>query len=371
MKLRKALATIMAVALAVSPMTVSASEMKQPGSTDFDVEGDAAYVDTTVYKVTLPTSSSLSFTLDPSGIFGYVQDQTSQGNTVTNVDATVLATFEGKIVGVGAHNIVNKSSVPVAVNCAYKLSTTASDISFATDDAPTPATVSGNTINMTVVGGTATVSGNTVFTEATGANAFSKGIGTDSSEVMVVLDKADYQYTVSGNKFGYAPSTAPSATLEHSAALSISGCISKDHDWSELTGANAKTVKLNCVYSFRGVKDVTGVTKTAEGFVTAGADSIEYLDGSGSTNNALTGTYSKAGGGPYDTTLGEATSVVMKANPNNQNMSNPLNTTTHYTNLNGKCLLKTSWLANLPTGNYVFEVTSGGVTTTVNLTITN
>ena len=379
MKLKKALATMMAVALAVSPMTVSASApLEQPGSQNINVEGGASYVNTTKYKVTLPTNNSLDFTLDPSGIFGYVKDQTDQGNTVTAVDPGDLATFAGKIVGVGSHNIINKSSIPVAVTCDYKLSTTASDISFVTADAPTPATVSGNEINLTVVGGNLTVSGNDyIFDEATGANAFSKGIGTNSTKVMVVLDKTDYQYTVSGNQFGYAPSTVSGANLEETAGLTIGGCISKDHDWSALTGENAKTVKLSCVYSFKGVKTFVQSDLTADGFVKDSADKtqIVYLDGTnaggsgGST--ALTGTYSKATGGPYDTTLGEASKVVMKANPNNSNMSNELNTTTHYTNLNGKCLLKTSWLANLPTGNYVFEVTSGGTTTTVNLTITN
>lgn len=380
MKLKKALATMMAVALAVSPMTVSASELSQPGSQNIDVEGGASYVNTTVYKVTLPTSNSLNFTLDPSGIFGYVKDQTDQGNTVTAVDPGDLATFAGKIVGVGSHNIINKSSIPVAVTCDYKLSTTASDISFGTADTPTPATVSGNEINLTVVGGNLTVSGNDyIFDEATGADAFSKGIGTNSTKVMVVLDKTDYQYTVSGNQFGYAPSTVSSANLEETAGLTIGGCISKDHDWSALTGTNAKTVKLSCVYSFKGVKTFVQSDLTADGFVKDSADKtqIVYLDGTnaggsgGST--ALTGTYSKATGGAFSMPLNgfDVKTVTVTSKPGTTGMSTSLNTTTHYTLKDDTFYLKTAWVSGLATGTWTIDLSDGTTTKTLTLTVTN
>ena len=365
MKLKKFLATVMAVALAVSPMTVSAnSEVTAPGSTEFDVDGDTTYVDTTKYKVTLPTSQGLKFTMDPSGIFGYVQ--ANQG--ATNFTEDDIASYAGKIVGVGAHNIVNKSSVPVAVTCDYKLSTTASDVSFSTATNLTPDTISGNQINLVVVGGKATVSGNNVTGFTEGADGFKKGIGTDSTEIMVLLDKASYQYTVlDDGTFDYVHNPGGS-TPETSAALSVKGCISKDHDWSELAGSNGKKVKLSCVFSFKGVKDSSGATADDCGFVTAGADTIEFLDGSA---GALTGTYSKRTGGAYDTTLGEATKVVMTAKPGSTGLTTILNTDRHYTNKDGKCLLKTAWVSTLPNGEYTFEITSGAVTKIVKLTVTD
>lgn len=372
MKLRKALATMLAVALAVSPMTVSASELSQPGSANIDVEGGATYVDTTVYKVTLPTTNSLNFTLDPSGIFGYVKDPANA--SATAVDSTTLTGYKGKIVGVGAHNIVNKSSVPIAVNCAYTLSTTASDVTFTTDTTLNQNTISGNNICLKVVAGTATVSGNEVTNFAKGT--YEKALAanaTTGNDVTVLLGAADYEYTISGNNIGYEPKST--GTTEDSAALSIDGFISPDHDWTELA-SGGKKVKLGCVYSFKGVKDSSAVASgdITDKVVTANADKIVYLDGSGSgSSNTLTGTYSKASSSLYAIDLGfTPSSVILTSSPSNTSQSTELNSTTHYVMEGTTFKLRKSWTSTLKSGGtYVLKLSDGSTTKTLTLSITD
>lgn len=364
MKLRKALATMMAVALAVSPMTVSAADLTAPGSTNIDVEGGATYVDTTVYKVTLPTSNSLKFTLDPSGIFGYVQ----ANDSATSADTSDLTNRAGKIVGIGGHNIVNKSSVEVAVTCDYKLSTTATDVTFSTDTTLDKDTISGNQICLKVLGGTATVSGNDVDFHA---GSYEKAIAANTvsgNDVTVLLGAADYEYTISDGNFGYAPKA--SGTTETSAAVSIGGCISKDHDWSELA-SGGKKVKLSCVYSFKGVEDSTGVTKDTEGFVTANADKIKYLGGASASG--FTATYKLGGtdGLPVAMNGFNVKTATVTSKPGDTNVNSVLTAGEHYKFENGTFTLRGPWISTRPVGTWVITLSDGSTTKTLTVTVTN
>lgn len=364
MKAKKILAAMMATVLAVSPATVFASDVTrtEPGSGDrIVIDGDNVYVDTTVYKVTLPTSTGLSFKLDPQGVFGFFTDPDASSSTPSKND---LTTYAGKIVGDGAHNIKNKSSVPVAVTCDYTLTTDADDIEIVT----TGTTVDDDEkqVKLNIVGGTTDAAGK--FVAATGSDKFETAIGETSSKVQVVLDEADYVFTQNGDDFSYDPATT--GTLETAAAVSISGLVSKNADWSELDGTNAKKITLGCIYSFDGVKDAapTGLTKTTEGFVTAGADKLEYLSGG---NNTLTGTYSKATGGPFSIDPGfTVTSAKVTAMPGNPSMSTALNTTSHYTMSNGLLYFKTAWVSSLANGEWTFELSDGTTTKTLKLTVT-
>lgn len=367
MKAKKFLAAMMAAVLAVSPLTVSAANVTPtdaPGSGDeIKIEGDNVYVDTLVYKVTLPTSTGLNFKLDPQGVFGYFTNP--NGVTNTSPKKEDLSSFAGKIVGDGAHNIKNQSSVPVAVTCDYKLETDADGLEIKTtgtvDD-------SKKEVKLDIVGGTTDNAGK--FTAATGSDAYAAAIGEESSKVQLVLGEADYVFKEGPNN-SYTYEAATTGTTETTAAVSISGQISKDADWSDLTGSSAKKLTLSCVYSFDGVKDAapTGLTKTAEGFVTAGADKLEYLGGGNA--NTLTGTYSKASGGAFAIDPGFTVKTAkITAKPGTPSMSTALNTTTHYTVKDGKFYLKTAWASGLTTGEWTFELSDGTTTKTLKLTVT-
>ncbi|MDE6700276.1 MAG: hypothetical protein K2K10_04590, partial [Acetatifactor sp.] len=108
MKLQKVMAGTLAMALVLTAngMPVSAAQANKTGN--LTVEGDTTYVDTTIYKVTLPTSSSLNFTLDPEGLVGFFAD--SANASATTAENADLSSYKGKIVGSGTETIVNESS---------------------------------------------------------------------------------------------------------------------------------------------------------------------------------------------------------------------------------------------------------------------
>lgn len=261
MKLKKFLAGLLTVALVMAPMTAMASS-----TSEVEIDGEATYVETNIMVVTLPTSTSLKFNLDPTGVYGYFKENNStNGDSVTTGD---LVDYAGKIVGIGYDEIVNKSSVDVVVTCDYKLTSTATDLNVVTSG---DVTTTGNDVKLQILGGT--ISGGDYTVE----NAHPTAIDTTSTKALVALEAIDYEFTLSGNSvtdgdISYVPVTDSD---ENKAYFSIGGTLSKDGDWSELKDAS-NFLKLSCVYSFRAAKDVS-VASTVNGFVTANAEDIEYL----------------------------------------------------------------------------------------------
>lgn len=371
MKAKKFLAAMMAAVLAVTPVTVSAGNVTPtdaPGSGDeIKIDGDNVYVDTLVYKVTLPTSTGLNFNLDPQGVYGYFSNP--DGVTNTSPKKEDLSSFAGKIVGVGAHNIKNQSSVPVAVTCDYKLETDASGLEIMTtgtvDD-------SKKQVKLNIVGGTTDNAGK--FTAAAGSDAYEATVGETSSKVQLVLGEADYVFKEDSGSYTYEAATT--GTTETSAAVSISGQISKDADWSDLSGSSAKKLTLSCVYSFDGVKNAapTGLTKTAEGFVTAGADKLEYL-GNSAAGNILTATYSKAQGNgaglPVALNGFTVRSATVVSRPDVSGaVSNTFTAGDQYKIDGDNFVLRGPWISTRAVGNWVIELSDGTTTKTLTVTVT-
>lgn len=69
MKLKKLVAFGLAATLTVAPVAVFADDATAPVTgEEATVPGGVNYIDTTVYKVTLPTTTGLDFVLDPQGL---------------------------------------------------------------------------------------------------------------------------------------------------------------------------------------------------------------------------------------------------------------------------------------------------------------
>jgi len=261
MNMKKFLAGLLTVALVMAPMAAMAS------STSVEVDGDATYVETTKYVVTLPTTSALEFNLDPTGVYGYFKE--NGGTTVTTGD---LTDYAGKIVGTGYDKIINKSSVDVVVTCDYKLTSTASALNVVTSG-DAAVTVTGNDVLLKIIGGTLS-GGNYSVTDGDPETP----VGTTSSKAYVGLKAVDYQFQLSGGDLSggeilYVPVNDAD---ENVAALSIGGKLSKEGDWSALDGAS-NFLKLSCVYSFKGAKTLDGAT-IKNGFISSDVNAIEYLD---------------------------------------------------------------------------------------------
>lgn len=371
MKAKKLLAAMMAAVLAVSPATVFASNVtpiEAPGSGDeIKIDGDNVYVDTLVYKVTLPTSTGLNFNLDPQGVYGYFSNP--DGVTNTSPKKEELASFAGKIVGVGAHDIKNQSSVPVAVTCDYKLETDSDGLEIMTSGTIDNAK---KQVKLNIVGGKTDTTGK--FTASAGSDAYEAAVGEESSKVQLVLGEADYVFKESNGSYTYEAATT--GTTETTAAVSISGQISKDADWSDLSGSSAKKLTLSCVYSFDGVKDAapTGLTKTADGFVTAGADKLEYL-GNGAGGNTLSATYSKSKGNGAGLPVAlngftvKTAKVVGRPDVSGA-VSNPFTAGDQYKIDGDNFVLRGPWISTRAVGDWVIELSDGSTTKTLTVTIT-
>lgn len=261
MKLKKLLATTLALALALSPVNVFAAEVTAPGTSEGSVSGNVDYLDTVVYKVALPTTQNLSFLLDPQGL----ASADSNGVSLNNL------TGAGKVVGTGVATAVNKSSVPIVLSCKMYLS--AKD----TTKAPTGITlISGNdsitqsaneakiTICPLASGNAIPVSVNSGAWVPAAEQPIYATSKAAANEIRFALGAADYVVKVSANGTKhYVPQAAlPGVTVSDNTAFCISGNVAKDADWKELANTE-DPLKLNAVFSFSGIKAL-GVTADYE-----------------------------------------------------------------------------------------------------------
>lgn len=271
MKLKKLLSTTLALALALSPVNVFATDLtalaadstvSAAGSlSEGSVSGNLDYIDTVVYKVALPTTNSLSFLLDPQGL--------------ANADGVSLnaLTNKGAIIGTGVASANNYSSVPIVLSCKMYVS------DQDTTKAPSGVTfISGNTVNesanearLTIVplasGNSIPVSVNDGIAKKIWANGKAKPIYATSkaaaNEIRFALGATDYVVVkLPDGKKVLSQNKAVGAKISDNTAFCISGNVSKDADWKNLA-SKTNPLKLNMIFSFSGLKAL-GVTADYE-----------------------------------------------------------------------------------------------------------
>ncbi|MBQ3545296.1 MAG: hypothetical protein IJA34_09965 [Lachnospiraceae bacterium] len=197
------------------------------------IEGDVNFVNTTIYKVTLPTTEGMSFLLDPQGL--------------TSLDAgSYDANEAGKIVSEGEMVAVNESSVDVVLNADFYLvdSDTESPVDVVASDGTLTTDSGSGKQTSKEVQIYITTDDDTTDTVEVGEAA---GAGTNFT-----MDAATY--TFGGNKTdGYTYDlTADSGSK---LKMEIEGTVAKDYDWSAYADGT-QTLTLNAVFKF---------TKTAGG----------------------------------------------------------------------------------------------------------
>lgn len=273
MKLKKLVAFGLAATLTVAPVAVFADDVTAPTTgEEATVPGSVNYIDTTVYKVTLPTTSGLDFVLDPQGL--------------SALDATTPAqptdTEKGKIVGGAGTYCMNKSSVPIKLTASFYVTDGAgkASASAALVDDASKVTADGNDVLLQVVPNGATaptateaadLSTYTTWSDAD-AVAVTATAASAASKVVFALEKADYEFTGDKtNGYEYTPkASGTGVTTETVAAFKIAGQVSKSGNWSKFTGDNKESLVLHCVFSFEGLKEIgsDAVSSTAAGLVT-------------------------------------------------------------------------------------------------------
>lgn len=237
MKKRQVLAVVLSAAMVLgSSMTAFATEATT-ASGDATISGDAdiSYVDTTKYKVVLPTSSVLQdkLVVDPQGL-----SKLENGQVAT---AEELASGAGIITCVGTPIVRNLSSVPMKVSVAMKVTGNATTVDAVNKVESGDAT---NVLLYAVPSKTDATSGD-LYTPS------SKGIVLGSSAVTAhfILDPGAYNFSkdASGD-VSYDP---VSGDVGHGTGLQFGGYVNKKADWSEYVAASSpKKIGLEAKFSF-------------------------------------------------------------------------------------------------------------------------
>lgn len=244
-KAKKILAIAMACTMAMSSMTVLAADtpLTTPGeSGDQTVAGDVNYVDTTIFKVTLPTTTALSFALDPQGL------STLDGS------GTYDATKSGLVVGTGTMQAKNESSVDVEITGSFYIDDTNTTkttlLSLADKD-----NINNDKQELCLV---------LQEKPATGDNkdliAITSNESTKKTDYSFTLGKAAYEFKAkSGGGYEYVLKTTPTDNYTKT-DLTLGGVVAKDFDWTAYTGTDKKVLTLHAVFAFDEVSTTPAMT---------------------------------------------------------------------------------------------------------------
>lgn len=259
------------VLFASMPLAVCAAETA-PGSTDVTTEGTVNYVDTTVYSVTLPTSTCFNFIVDPQGILSATDPTTYAEDKYPVGTAGYIVATEGT----GAY-INNKSSVPI------KLMVDA----YVESDDTTGAASSAKLLSMEEYGIglinsgidnnmllTLDITHDGVFYNADGEykpedfadetliktetvnpyviaitqNGEPTAAGlTNGTQISFALNKAEYEFTGTAPAYTY---TMKAGEAGDSVGLRLSGFVNVNADWSAFTGATPEKIIVKTVFDF-------------------------------------------------------------------------------------------------------------------------
>lgn len=265
MKRRTVALMLTSVLFASMPLTANAAATT-PGNTEVTTEGSVNYVDTTVYEVTLPTSSCFNFIVDPQGIL-------SATDTTNYPEEKYPAGTAGYIVateGTGAY-INNSSSVPIklTVEAYVESDDTTGAASTArlmtmeeygaglinsgidnnmlltfdiTNDGVDPATfadetsIKSETVNPYVIAITQNGKPDTA------ADPNAKG-----TQISFALNKAAYEFGGTAGAYTYTKKTGEAGDP---VGLRLSGFVNTNADWSVYAGSTPEKIIVKTVFDF-------------------------------------------------------------------------------------------------------------------------
>lgn len=344
MKLRKFAALGLAASLAVTPMTVFAADsptpVEKPTAIGETAAGTMNYLPTTIYKVTVPTTSGLTFALDPQGLA-----------SVSDGASKLLSELEnGGIVkgGNGAY-CVNASSVPIKLTASFYLTDGSGKAPAATlvntdpNDKATELLLQVIPAVKTFAKADVTsLSGGTALADAkwsaTDAKAIMGTTEATATKVTFIMPAAEYKVKNASGTYTYEM-TADAETVT---AFKIGGKVSKAGDWSAFAGTTPKTLVLRCVFD---VKPMTEGYDASTGTDKAISGSAAYLlQDDTKLFTELTQTITKASATNTEVTAAAVVKAATMTKLNGNNVNVPLNAT-HVTGIGtNKITLLATWL---------------------------
>ncbi len=239
-----------ALVLTMMPITVLAADEEEIGTTStVSGTGTTEYVSVNKYRMVLPTSTALKFTLDPQGLLSIDDGE--------QVSLDSISENAGKIVAKEGSTalVVNRSSFPVKVNVSMNGLGDAEFLSSTNMEAKL-ATVSTNLLLAVVPSSAKTLSDNQYVAAA-------KGIVVSSNVISAnfLLAKADY--TVSNNDGTYTYNYQ--SGNDDGAGFRVGGYVNTKGDWYDYA-SGTKSVSLNAVFSFSKADDADEADADAFGY---------------------------------------------------------------------------------------------------------
>lgn len=284
MKTRKVLAASLAAAMVLTalPGTIAKAE---------EIEGGVIYVKQDIYEVTLPTTASQKFYLDPEGLIALGKDG--------SIDAA------GTVSGIVDMYAVNKSSIPVALSASYMLADSATTDGVTIVDAVADATegkaiqddvtkkvaisvtaaesakdADGNDCGGHVVKDTGSAQDISSLSAMTADPVYAKdSAGGTAAKAAYIMTPEAYKFQLKTGKtaddaydssaYEYViDSTAKKASC---LKLTIGGYCSTKADWTDYTNGTNE-LKLDITFKFNKVVPTTAADYTN---VKAGTDEVE------------------------------------------------------------------------------------------------
>ena len=224
MKHMKIAALVMAATMVLSPMSALASELEIGGSTN--------YVDTTVYKLTLPTSEGMSFTLDPQGLTALEDGEIGDEDKGVIKGTTLVAK--------------NESSVDVQLAAKYYIVASTNADEDDNNDVTLGSSISDETEREIALSITADDTSTT--------KTFVTGESSDAATTATyTMEGAEYEHVKKDDGYAYEIKEGETGSTLN---LTIGGNVAKEANWSDY--ADNATIKLYAIFTF---KDATGTTE--------------------------------------------------------------------------------------------------------------
>ncbi|MCM1106129.1 MAG: hypothetical protein NC355_04210 [Blautia sp.] len=243
---RKRIAAFMTAATMLLNVTpVMAAEFASPSATQTATSSGTvnAYDKTPQYKVTLPTSNALQFTVDPYGLLELEDGDSINIDELSNSGAIVAASGSGAV-------IKNQSSVPVTISMKLYAEDSSNTIQLKSD-ADEVASGSGTNMLLAVIPSADKAASASEYTAASYGIPVTQNAATNV-DASFKLDKAAYKVTNNGGKFEMSLAT-DSATNYDATTFKVGGCVNPDGDWSPFVataGGTAATLTLGVVFEY-------------------------------------------------------------------------------------------------------------------------
>ncbi len=257
---KKALSLMLAGMLCMGMSLTAFAAETAPGSTDVTTEGTVNYADTTVYSVTLPTSSCFNFVVDPQGILSSVDSATYTEEFYPEGTAGHIIATEGT----GAY-INNKSSVPIKLMVeAYveKDDSTgdASSVNLLADAQANEVNsgidnnmwltfdITNDDLDVTTFEDETKITRDTVNANVIAITQNGKpATGEKGTQISFALNQAAYQFTGSAGNYTYEMKADEKGD---SVGMRLSGRANTNADWSVYTGSTPEKIIVKTIFDF-------------------------------------------------------------------------------------------------------------------------